>query len=245
MLFHHLRVPTTSEKRGIFSALNMQMFDHYAEAYGPWWEGGWYPYGYVALANVAAMRLGAPGSWSIGPLRLLLDCASVAGDAYGAVARKKDAEQIVEIINACHADEAMFLSYTVEYLTERLERAPELYSWGNLLLGERAVLGVWPSGLRVTTERDGERRESVRASTLDHGFLPEAEASFERLLRSYCARLLEQGHNELSLILSETSPGYAIVRDLAFETEPFDFKMAIPEPEGAAAKGLYVDAIYF
>lgn len=52
-----------------------------------------------------------------------------------------------------------------------------------------------------------------------------------------------QGSTELSLILSETSAGYAWLKSLAFEAEPFDFKMAILEPEGAGAKGLYVDAI--
>ena len=113
------------------------------------------------------------------------------------------------------------------------------------MIGESAVLGVWPSGLCVTTERDGLRRESVRASTLDHGFLPGADEEFERLIRSYCAALLDDGHTELSIILSEQSPGFARLRSLALDAEPFDFKMTKPEPENAATKGLYVDAIYF
>jgi len=246
MLFHHLRIPTAQEKRGYFSAINMRLFDHYAETYGPWWkENAWAPYGYIQLANTAALRLGAPGSWTFGPIRLLLDCASLAGDEHGAVAGEHDADRIVGIVNACHDGQAMFRPYTVESLTERLERAPDLYSWAYLLLGEEAVLGVWPSGLRVTTERGDSRHEVVRASTLDHAFVPGAEKEFERLIRSSCARLLKQGSTELSIITSEPSPGYALLRSLAFEAEPFDFKMSIPEPPDASAKGLYVDAIYF
>jgi hypothetical protein len=245
MLFHHLRIPANQEKRGYFSALNMQLFDHYAEIYEVWWKGGWFPYGYIALANTAAMRLGAPGSWSLGPLRASLDCEALAGADHGSVARPQDADVIAETINRCHDREAMFVPYTAESLTTRLERAPDLYSWDKLLVGDNAVLGVWPSGLRVKTRTKDERREAIRASVLDHGFAPGADDEFERLIRSWCAKLVELGHTELSILTSEPSPNYPMLKRLAFQVDAFDFKMAIPEPDDAKTAGLYVDPIYF
>ncbi|MGH7858355.1 MAG: hypothetical protein ACREQY_13610 [Candidatus Binatia bacterium] len=245
MLAHHLRIPAAQEKKGYFSALNMRLFDHYTEIYGPWWKGGWYPYGYVLLANVAGMRLGAPGSWSVGALRALLDCEALAGEDHGAVAAPDDAGRIAGIINACHDTQAMFVPYTVESLTARMDRAPDLYTWSDVLVGDGAVVGVWPSGLRVITEGEGVRREAVRASMLDHGFVPGAEDEFERIIRAWGGRLLDAGHTELSFITSEPSPAYPILERLAFQMDAFDFKMAIPEPEDAKTNGLYVDPIYF
>lgn len=246
MVFHHLRIPAAQEKRGFFSALNMRLFDHYADIYGPWWKkDAWAPYGHIQVANTSAMRLGAPGSWSFGPLRLLLDCRALAGHEYGRTTTPQDAATTVDIINRCHDVEAMFLPYTVESLTARLERAPDLYTWDNLLLGESAVVGVWPSGLRVITEDGDERREAVRASVLDFGFLPGAEDELEKLIRSWCSKLVELGTTELSFITSESSPGHALLMSLAFQTDAFDYKMSIPEPEGAATKGLYIDPVYF
>jgi hypothetical protein len=246
MLFHHLRIPAQQEKRGYFSALNMKMFDHYAERYGPWWaENAWAPYAYIQVSNAAAMRLGGPGSWSFGPLRALLDCEALARDGSGRIAEPDDAPAIVDILNRCHADETMFLPYTVGSLDARLRRAPDLYSWTNVLIGEGAVVGVWPSGLRVTTESGDDRREGIRASVLDHGFLPGAEDEFETLIRSWCRKLLDVGTTELSFLTSEGSPGFPLLKRLAFQMDAFDYKMAIPEPEGAAARGLYVDPVYF
>jgi hypothetical protein len=157
----------------------------------------------------------------------------------------EDAAAIADIINRCHDKEEMFLPYTAESLTARLERAPDLYTSGNLLVGDGAVIGVWPSGPRVTTEIGGDRREAVRASVLDHGFLPGAEDEFERLIRSWCGKLVELGSTELSFLTSEGSPTYPLLKRLAFDMDAFDFKMTIKEPADAAANGLYVDPIYF
>lgn len=248
MLVHHSRVPSKNQGRGIFNGLNMKVFDHYWTKYPSdlqMKQGSWAPYGYVALDNASAARLGGPGSWSFGPMRSLIDCASVAGDDYGRVATPDDAPHIVEILNACHDGEEMFLPYTLESLKSRLERAPDLYSWENLVLGDHSVLGVWASGLRVVHERNGESRQSVRASVLDHGFVEEADEEFEKLLGSYCAKLLAQGSTEVSFLTSEGSPNYSLLKRFAFQFDLFDFRMEIPEPEGAQERGLYVDPIYF
>jgi hypothetical protein len=67
------------------------------------------------------------------------------------------------------------------------------YGWSHLLLGERAVVGVWPAGVRVLREAPDGREESVRALVLDTGFEPGAEAELVTLLRAWCAALAARG----------------------------------------------------
>ncbi len=238
MLIHHSRVPVEHRKKGLFSPLNSKVF----EAYAGRMEAA---YAYVAVDNTVANRLGGPGSWSFPAMRGLLPCDSLAGSRVGRSARQQDAARIVEILNACHDGEEMYVPYTVESFAARVERAPELYSWDQIWLTDRSVLGVWSAGLRVVREEAGRREESVRATVLDYGFLPGADAEFEELIRSWCGRLLDGGTTELAIMTSEGSPNYRIVSQLAARMEAYDFRMEAPEPEGAAQRGLYIDAVYF
>jgi hypothetical protein len=238
MLLHHSRIPREHQKRGLFSPLNIRGFRTYEESMDA-------PYAYVAVDNAAAGRLHGPDRWSFHALRAVLHCEGLAGPSVGRPATPADATRIVEILNTCHEGEEMYRPYTVELLTERLERAPELYSWSNVWLTDRAVAGVWPAGLRVVREEDGQRTETVRASVLDHGSLPGAEDELESLLRAWCGWLAERGTSELAIYTSEGSPNYGVCSALASQIDAYHFRMGVPEPEGAAQRGLYVDAVYF
>lgn len=251
MLLHHLRVPVEHRKLGVFSTLNGHVFGHFDGRT----DGA---YGYTAVDNAEAMRIGGPGTWSVGVFRAVLDCSALALPASRSasafrVASAADADEIVDIVNSCHGSEEVFVRYTPASLATRLSRAPELYSWTQVRVGAGAVLGVWPASLRVTRVTgppgdaggEGERRESVRAVALDHGFVAGAEDAFEHLLRSWCTELVGLGHSELSFVVSSGSPAYRLLSRLAMQMDPFAFRMAVPEPPGAAERGVYVDAIYF
>lgn len=237
MLLHHVRVAAEARGSGIFSALNQRVF-----AAHPTHQSG---YGHTAVANEAGAHLGGPGGWSFGFHRAAIDAASIAGPQHGRKATPDDAAEIVEIINTCHYPEEMFLPYTVESLTARLERAPDLYTWDDLVIGDGAVLGVWTAGLKVTVQDGGTTTEDVRAIVIDYGFAPGAEDSFEQLVRSQCRLLLERGHTELMILTSGGSPNNELVRSWARRLDPFLFRMGIPEPDGAEQRGLYIDAVYF
>jgi len=238
MLLHHSRIPREHQKRGLFSPLNMRGFDTFEESMDA-------PYGYVAVDNTTAGRLHGPDRWSFKALRGVLRCEALAGPPAGRLATPADCERIIEILNTCHEGEEMYLPYTVESFTARLERAPELYSWDQVWMTDRAVVGVWPAGLKVVREEGGRRSETIRASVLDHGFLAGAEDELEALLRGWCGWLAERGTSELAVYTSEGSPNYRIVSSLALQIDAYDFRMGAPEPEGAAQRGLYVDAVYF
>jgi hypothetical protein len=238
MLLHHTRIPKEHQKKGLFSPLNVRGFQTFEGRMDA-------PYGYVMVDNSAAGRLHGPDRWSFPALRGVLRCDSLAGPSIGRPATPADAERIVEILNDCHRDEEMYRPYTIESLTARLQRAPDLYSWDRVWLTERTVAGVWPAGLKVMREENGERSETVRAAVLDHGFLPGAEDELEGLLRAWCGWLAERGTSELAVYTSEGSPNYRAVSGLASQIDVYDFRMGVAEPEGAAQRGLYVDAVYF
>ena len=238
MLLHHLRVPVEHRKGGYFSALNGRVFG----AFEGRSEGA---YGYTALENAEGMRIGGPGTWSVGVFRSVLDCGTLAGRPHGRWATADDADEIVDVLNRAHEREEQYVPHTAATLTERMQRAPDLYTWEHVLIGDGAVLGVWPAHLRVTTERDGEVGRAVRGVALDHGFVPGAEAELERLLRAWCARLVALGHAELAFITGEGSHAQELITGLARHVDPYSFRMSVQEPEGTRERGLYVDAIYF
>jgi hypothetical protein len=240
MLLHHLRVPVEHRKLGIFSTLNGYVFGHYNGRT----DGA---YGYTALDNAEAMRIGGPGTWETGVFRLVVPVDALVGEpGAGRVATAADGGRIVEVLNRCHDGEEMFLPYTVESFSERLARDPSLYSWDRILVNDDAVLGVWPAGLGVTIDDGSGEVRSVRAVALDHGFVaPGAEASFRALLGAAGRSLAAAGHTELVFALSEASPAYEIIAPLAARIEAFAFRMAVPEPVGTPARGVYVDPVYF
>jgi hypothetical protein len=178
-------------------------------------------------------------------MRGVLRCHDLAGPAVGRPAKPEDAKRIVEILNTCHDDEATYLPYTIESLTARLRRARDLYSWDKVWMTDNAVVGVWPAGLKVTRTEDGVTTENIRASVLDHGFLPGAEADFESLLRGWCGWLVERGTTELAIYTSQGSKNYPIVSKLASQMDVYDLRMDAPEPEDVNERGVYVDAVYF
>jgi hypothetical protein len=72
--------------------------------------------------------------------------------------------------------------------------------------------------------------------------IPDSPAG--RQLRWYLDRIRSAGAG--SLFTSEASAGFDRVRALASEVERFVvISFGIPEPPGAASRGLYVDPIYF
>ena len=239
MLLHHLRVPVEHRKLGVFSTLNGYVFGHYGGRTDA-------AYGYTALDNAEAMRIGGPGTWDTGVFRVVIDTAAVTAEGAPArVATPHDAEEIVDVLNRCHDHEEAFLPYTVATLTERMNRAPDLYGWGQLRIGDGAVLGVWPAGLGVTATTGGVVTRSVRAVALDHGFAPGHEGAFASLLGATCRELRGLGHTEVTFVLSEASPGYEVIAPLAVRLDPFAFRMAVPEPPGTIERGVYVDPVYF
>jgi hypothetical protein len=235
---HHTRILPEAQGGGLFSALQgaeMERNAHKSEVL----------YSYVAVGNETALRTAPVQPWSLRPERLVIDCRAHAGPARGRAATAAAAARIVALINAAHEREELFVPYTVDRLATRLGRDPATYGWSHLLLGENAVVGVWPAGMRIVRQSPAGREDTVRALVLDVGFPPGAEGEVVALLRAWCARLLDRGCSHLTVFTSPGSPGYDALRPLAARVEPYHFTMGIPEPADVATRGVYVDHLYF
>lgn len=240
----HTRVLPEHQRKGLAGAVGQVFREKYPEGSSDCSSA------YVSVDN-AAMQKGfkyMSDIWQTRALRCLLDCASLSGPPTGRPAVPNDAVRISEILNSCHDAEEYFLPYTTEFLTSRLERAPQQYTWGHVRLTDNAVAGVWPAGESITVaiESGGERRESRRGLVLDYGFRPGGDAELEALLRSWCRELADLDFDSLSIFTSERSPGYELLHGLAYQIDAFHFwTPGLPPPRGHAARGLYTDQVYF
>jgi hypothetical protein len=254
----HSRVLGDYAGLGLWSVMNRRLVNNAnakrreaADSGDPVFQNGC---AYFAVENDATRRLnGAQDTWSFQPFRAVLPCEALAERAGAFTARPAtpdDAARIVELVNAAHGGEELFVPYTEESLRSRLERAADVYSWPSLFLSERAVVGVWMAG-RTHTRRaksgpDGEAEVSVRALVLDYGFEPGAEEELGGLLRAVAAEAHRAGMTDLSIFTSDGSRGSGTLRALAARLEHYELATPYtPEPEGAASRGLYVDQVYF
>jgi hypothetical protein len=246
--FYHLRVLPEHQKKGMWGALAGKLWDVHADRCQ-------YSVGYFSASNVAWRAIGMtsedgnPNTWKHTLVRVYLDTPRTAGPDAGRPATPDDAARIVELLNACHGREEMYLPYTEVSLTQRMTRDPSEYSWSNVLVGEGAAVGVWSAGehIRVITTRDGETNESRAGYVLDYGFEPGCEDELARLLCACCAKLASKGLHRLSIFTSEGSPSFPVLEPLASATERFLMTLGpgIREPEDVSERGLYVDHLYF
>jgi len=235
-LENRVRIDPESRRGGVFWALCVYGRDRYARTSDSIAF-------YVSPDNEAVQKFvrGAP-KWTVQPERVLVPC--VAGSAPSPRrASKEDAEQIVEILNAAHAGEALYVPYTVDSLAERLARDPAQYSWNDLRINDGAVVGVGRQTVEVTKVTGDERVRTNRAVVLDHGGAPDA---YRSLLSATAAELAPDGVTHLAAFTSEGSSTLGVLRELGVAIEPYDFwAFEIECPGDLAETGFYVDPVYF
>lgn len=240
-LEHHVRIDPDAPRGAVFWALCNFGRDRYARASDSIAF-------YVSPDNLALRKFtaGAP-PWSVAPLRALIPCpADEEVDDVGTAVNVADADRVVEVLNGCHANSALFVPYTAATLQERLLRDPEQYGWEHLAVAGGAVVGVGRNVVSVTKERAGVVEVTRRALAFDHGFLPGREDDYRSLLRWWCARLAAEGATHLAVFTSVRSATYDVITELADHVEPFDFwAFDVPEPPSITDHGFYVDPVYF
>lgn len=247
----HLRVDPACRGMAIFPTLN----GHQSELL---WEAS--PNlrrcitSYQAAENETVAKTAGPAQqsqvWSLPIERLLVDCARAASRSasasVGRPATPEDAPRVAAMLSASHAGEELAPVFDVAHVTTRLGRSPADYSWEHLLIGERAVVGVWDQRLGVTKRyEDGRCEHSVRAVALDWGCEPGAEDELLDLVRTWCARLAAGGTSHLSIFTSPPSPGRSALQALSPVIEPYRILVGAPEPSGIAERGIYVDPVWF
>jgi len=232
----HVRIDPEAPRGGVFWALCVYGRDRYGKTSDSiaFW---------VSPENLAVRKFASdmPG-WSIQGLRALIPCRPGAAPAGGPA----EPPDVVRILNACHGRSELFVPYTAASLDERLSRDPSQYGWANLRQHGSAVVAVGGERLVVTREAGGERIVTHRALALDHGFEPGGEDDYRALLLARGSELAAEGVTHLAVFTSQGSPTHDVVMDLAEAVEPYDlWTFEIPEPEGTAERGIYVDPVYF
>jgi hypothetical protein len=235
------RVDASHRKGGVFSSLN--------NLCGDWLRsrGGTFGFGYILEDNERMLQLVGPQmQWETRAELLSLDCEAVAGPTVGRPVTADDASRVVELLNSAHGDKEFFRPYTAESLFERLGRAPDVYGWGNLVMTDDAVVGIWDCGLRIHRDGpDGERVET-EAIVLDYGFAPGCDDQLHALLRSAATALTDRGVTNLGIFTSVGSAGREMLMTLPAELDRCVFLWWKPaEPADVAERGLYVDPVYF
>jgi GNAT superfamily N-acetyltransferase len=183
--------------------------------------------------------------WRTHSVWMLLDAGRIGGPRHGRPATPDDAELVVEMINASHAHDELFLPRTAESLTARMERAPTQYSWRDLLIGDGAVVGVWRGGWRVIRNHHNHVFVGLQDNILDYGFLPGAEGELLRLLRAVCGpagRTAAEGY--VGMWTSVGSTAYPSLTALAGLQWPYELHSDIPEPATTGRRGVHLDALH-
>ena len=203
---------------------------------------------YVSSENATALTARArQATWACKPYRVVLPCPMDGIAPSGRTATPEDAARIVTLINEGHRDEELFLEYSEAKLRSRLSRAPDLYSWDDVLIGEGAVVGTWFAHQRRTlTDASGVASTSIRAVVADHGMLPGHEEELLGLLATAAAKAAARGITHLSIFSSDGSRGSAALRSAAESIEQYEVVNPFhPEPPGTVERGLWVDQLHF
>lgn len=239
LALHQCRLLPDHQKSGLFSGMASLLMGSYRDRYQV-------AHTYIHPDNAAARRLTVVDPWSVRVLRAVLPCGELAGTPSGRAATPDDAAIIADILNAFHGAQEMYQPFSADSFAARVERAPDLYGWGDVQLAEGAVVGTWAAGERRWVRSPAGETESARSWAIDYGCLPGAEAELEGLLRDRCRVAAESGMTHLAVFTSEASSSRSVLEPLAAAFEPYEFRTAfLPEPAEAAVHGVHVDPIYF
>ena len=209
------------------------------------------PLAFVLAGNAAASRLTTAGAWPAHPVRAVVACASDGAPAPPPSARAatpSDAGALVEALNATFAGQDLFRPYTVESLTARLERAPDLYGWEDIwLTDEGAVVGVGRAFQRRTTTDSSGTRTERRALVFDYAVPPDGVDAFWALLAARGAQVARStGATHLSVFTSPGARAHDAVVAWAAEVEVYDVLIPGQTPaDDASSRGIYVDQVHF
>lgn len=202
-------------------------------------------YTYAAAGNANVRHIYRPSEWTENPERLVIDTAQNRGPETARRAKAADSARIVELLNAAHGREEMYVPYTTDSLAERLGREPTLYSWPQFRMGERAVLGTWPAHLKVIRTTPEGTTTDDRALVLDYGYEDGAQDEFVELVQAECAELAASGRTELAIFVARQQAVYARLAAMAKRIEPYVLFLYISPPPDLAERGVYVDQLYF
>ena len=243
---HHSRVRPDHQGEGVMPALN-------GFNWAPVMRDGVARPGfmYTALGNTKIQSWSSQGNrredatgWATPIARYTLDCADLAAEEDLERGCERDERHVTDLLAATHSRSVLWPNSHDGWFRERMNRSRRDYSWGNLVVSDRAVVGVWDAGWTIT--RTGAHKERRRVATiLDWGFVTGDPRALESALRAACRSARAEGVTHLLAYSGPPAPGHDVFERLASEVEYFELSTDIPEPADASERGIYVDPVYF
>lgn len=195
--------------------------------------------------NKKGLRLSGDPHWELYLERLLIPCHSSPSSEGVRESTPDDRETILKILNQSHANKELFRPHTAASLTERLSRVPEEYSWSNLLMKGRAVLGVWPVGEERKIVTAETANTTIRGLVYDFGYLDGGEQDLWDLLNTYGYQCRAGGMTHLALLSTAKNREYALLQPLSSSSEPYALNTIVPMTPRAEKHGFYLDHACF
>lgn len=227
----HTRVDPDAQGAGLFSALNGALFErNFAE--------GAHAYSLVVVGN-AKMLAKLPAElrgWPWLHSRFLFDTRRLADSSIPL--ETVDPARAAELVNLAHLGAAISQPMTAESMQRRTLGV--MYGPDAVLGNDRAAIGVSRRRFTMTTDEPGGARTRVETVALDVGAT--SVKAFRDVLCACCARLADDGIDDLVIDLPSGSHLHDPIAEFAHSTRTYALQMAIPPPSGAT--GFRVDPAY-
>ena len=237
----HLRVLPEHQRKGLWGAANKVLTSTGTMSTAPTPTSRWTT---SACSTASRIRRTSGRRWCTGSRWIAQPWPVRRRDAGDPRRRGRDRRAAERF----HDAEELFVPYTAESFTGRMDRAPDLYDWDRVWLTEAPWSAPGRSAMRCarSPKSGGVRTVSRSGVVLDYAFEPGAEDELEALLRAWCGQSRGRGLRHPGDLHSPASPGAVLLERLGRDTERFFmWTPGIEVPEGAQNRGLYVDAIYF
>jgi hypothetical protein len=233
----HTRVDAASQGQGVFSAL-----------YGAYAENGIRscdaPWTLTALRNEAVDRHGMRDVTRSPTAQLRIDVRAAAGPGALATASPADAEPVAKLLDRANADLELSRPWTARELEPRVSGVGPRYGWDRIALRDGAILGVERTPIVVRSEGPNGRSERREVLAFDLAALPGRESELAPLVRAWCARLADEGVDDL--LLTVASPRLlAALAPLAGPETRFNLNHDFRVSPDADARGYFVDGMLF
>jgi hypothetical protein len=188
-------------------------------------------------AGVTALLPTALRRWPIRYERLVVDCRGVAR-ASRDVVRFASRDAALALLDETYRDTALAPADPAAEFDGRLTRQPHRYGPDRLLTNGDAVLGVSRCTVDVSTSGAGGSRR--QATALDVGAV--SGAALESLVRAWCARLADDGIDDLVVWACAGSAVHVAIAPLARTSFAHALDLGLTPPVTAAERGIHVDA---
>lgn len=233
----HLRIDPAVQKRGVFSALNGAN----AEASIAHFDAPW---SLTAVNNATVNRLGFEHVAHGSALQLRIETRANAGPDALRTALPADAAALAALLERATGALELSRSWTADDVAQRMTGAGRRYAWERVAFTDSALLGVERGGVRVITESAAGREERREVLACDVAALPGHEAELVPLVRAWCARLADEGIDDLLVTLAHR-PLVEALAPLASRTIAFHLNHQFRVAPDAATRGYFLDGMLF